>query len=31
LEEFAKNYLKTHPDINFFIFGHLHILLDRQL
>ena len=23
---FSKEYLKNHPDINFFIFGHLHIL-----
>jgi UDP-2,3-diacylglucosamine hydrolase len=22
------NYLKTHPDINYFIFGHRHIELD---
>lgn len=28
---FAKEYLKTHPDINFFIFGHRHILLDLLL
>lgn len=28
---FAKEYLKTHPDINFFIFGHRHILLDLML
>lgn len=25
---FAKNYLKSHPDINYFIFGHRHIELD---
>lgn len=25
---FTKNYLPTHPDINFFIFGHCHIMLD---
>ena len=31
LEDFAKTYLQTHPDIHFFIFGHLHILLDREL
>ena len=31
LEEFATTYLVTHPDIHFFIFGHLHILLDRKL
>jgi len=28
---FAKDYLKSHPDINFFIFGHRHILLDLLL
>ncbi|MGM9694714.1 MAG: UDP-2,3-diacylglucosamine diphosphatase [Alloprevotella sp.] len=28
---FAKEYLKTHPDINFFIFGHRHIELDLML
>jgi UDP-2,3-diacylglucosamine hydrolase len=28
---FAKEYLKAHPDINFFIFGHRHILLDLML
>ena len=31
LEDFSKSCLQTHPDIHFFIFGHLHILLDRQL
>ena len=31
LEEFAKKHLQTHPDINFFIFGHLHILLDEEI
>ena len=25
---FAKQYLQSHPDINFFIFGHRHIELD---
>lgn len=25
---FAKDYLKNHPDINYFIFGHRHIELD---
>lgn len=25
---FAKSYLKTHPEINYFIFGHRHIELD---
>jgi UDP-2,3-diacylglucosamine hydrolase len=28
---FAKDYLKTHPSINFFIFGHRHIELDLVL
>ena len=28
---FAKDYLKTHPDVNFFIFGHRHIELDLLL
>jgi len=25
---FAKDYLKSHPDINYFVFGHRHIELD---
>ena len=28
---FAKEYLKTHPDINYFMFGHRHIELDLML
>ncbi len=28
---FAKGYLKTHPDINYFLFGHRHIMLDLML
>ncbi len=28
---FAKDYLATHPEINFFIFGHRHIELDLML
>lgn len=28
---FAKNYLSSHPDINFFICGHRHIELDLML
>jgi len=28
---FAREYLKTHPDIHFFLFGHCHILLDLTL
>ncbi len=31
LVSFAKEYLQTHPDINFFIFGHRHIMLDLML
>lgn len=28
---FAKDYLQTHPEINFFVFGHRHIELDLML
>lgn len=28
---FAKEYLKTNPEIDFFIFGHRHIMKDLQL
>ena len=28
---FTKDYLKTHPNINYFIFGHRHIMLDLML
>ncbi|MDO5761100.1 MAG: UDP-2,3-diacylglucosamine diphosphatase [Bacteroidales bacterium] len=28
---YAKDYLKTHPDINYFIFGHRHIEVDLLL
>lgn len=28
---FAKDYLKSHPEINYFIFGHRHIELDLML
>lgn len=31
LIQFAKEYLTTHPEIDFFIFGHRHILLDYKL
>ena len=31
LIRFAKDYLQTHPDINFFVFGHRHIELDLML
>ena len=28
---FSKKYLKVHPEINYFIFGHRHIELDLML
>jgi UDP-2,3-diacylglucosamine hydrolase len=28
---YAKDYLKTHPEVNYFIFGHRHIELDLML
>ena len=28
---FSKDYLKTHPDINYFVYGHRHIMLDLML
>ena len=28
---YAKKYLQTHPDINYFIFGHRHIELDLMI
>lgn len=28
---YTKEYIKTHPDIDFFIYGHRHIELDLQL
>jgi UDP-2,3-diacylglucosamine hydrolase len=28
---YAKDYLKSHPNINYFIFGHRHIELDIKL
>ncbi len=31
LVKFARGYLQTHPDINFFLFGHRHIELDIML
>ena len=31
LEEFSKSYLDKHPDIAFFMFGHLHIVLDEEI
>ena len=31
LVQFANDYLKTHPTINYFLFGHRHIELDTYL
>jgi UDP-2,3-diacylglucosamine hydrolase len=31
LVDFAKSYLKLHPDINYFIFGHRHVMMDTKL
>ena len=31
LVKFSRNYLKTHPDINYFIFGHRHVDVDLML
>ncbi|MDR0756414.1 MAG: UDP-2,3-diacylglucosamine diphosphatase [Tannerella sp.] len=31
LVDFAKAYLEQHPDIDYFIFGHRHVLLDMNL
>lgn len=31
LVQFAKEYRKTHPDIDYFIFGHRHVMLDLML
>ncbi|MGL4853542.1 MAG: UDP-2,3-diacylglucosamine diphosphatase, partial [Phocaeicola sp.] len=28
---YAKEYLKSHPSINYFVFGHRHIMLDLML
>lgn len=28
---YTKEYMKTHPDVNFFLFGHRHIELDLML
>lgn len=28
---YTKDYLKSHPNINFFIYGHRHIELDLML
>lgn len=31
LVTYTKEYLKTHPNINYFIYGHRHIMLDLML
>ena len=31
LVRYAKDYLKVHPDVNYFVFGHRHIELDLML
>ncbi len=31
LVKFAESYLETDPDINYFIFGHRHIVLDHHI
>ncbi len=31
LISFSREYLSTHPDVDFFIYGHRHILLDYKL
>ena len=31
LRVFAQSYLQTHKDINYFIFGHIHVVLDEKL
>ena len=31
LTEFAVDYAKSHPDIDYFVFGHCHILLDEPV
>lgn len=31
ITEFSTEYLKTHPDIEYFIYGHLHVLEDIRL
>lgn len=28
---YSKDYLKSHPDINYFIYGHRHIILDLMI
>ncbi len=31
LVRFATDYLQTHPNIRFFLFGHCHVMLDKAL
>lgn len=31
LRKYSLDYLKTHPDINYFIYGHLHVMQSEQL
>ncbi|MDR1407721.1 MAG: UDP-2,3-diacylglucosamine diphosphatase [Tannerella sp.] len=31
LVDFAKSFLQAHPDIDYFIFGHRHVLFDTKL
>ena len=31
LVQFAKKYLQSNPDIDYFIFGHRHVMLDLML
>jgi len=31
LETFVKEYLPTHPDTRFFLFGHLHLMVDKAI
>ena len=28
---YTKDYIKTHPDVDYFIYGHRHIEIDLQL
>jgi UDP-2,3-diacylglucosamine hydrolase len=28
---YTKEYIKTHPDVNYFLFGHRHIMLDLMM
>lgn len=31
LVQFAKEYSKTHPEVDYFVFGHRHVMLDLML